>query len=116
MEKDTYRCCIERYLKSISHAFSLIFSLFSFLSGSEYPEKPTLEFFGVEGTEPVHSLDNIVLKIEEIEELCSNSASHNSSSWSSNLDKLRSQKKSLIHTLTSHEVHVCMSVCICLFV
>jgi hypothetical protein len=109
--------CIDRYLYPISQAFSLrnLHSLFSFFSGSESPEKPTLKFFGIEGTEPVHSLDTIILKIQEIEDLCSTSFGRNSSS-SNSLDSFIGHKKSLIETLTSHEVHVCLSVCICLSV
>jgi hypothetical protein len=99
---------------SAMHSVSFLFP-FSFFEDNESPEKPSLELFGVEGTQPIRSLDQIILKIEEIEELCSNSQGRNSSS-SSCLDMLKSHKKTLIQTLTSHEVHVCLSACSHMFI
>ena len=96
---------------NISVIQSNFYSLFSFFSDNESPEKPTLEWFGVEGIQPVHSLDKIVSKIEEIEGLCSNSSSRNSSS-NNNLEGLRTRKKCLMQTLTSHEVATCLPVCV----
>jgi hypothetical protein len=70
-------------------------------------EKPTLESFGVAGDRSVHSFENIISKIEEIEKRVSERWYGNSNN---ELDNFRFRKDSLIRMLTSHEVHVFMSM------
>ncbi len=72
-------------------------------------EKPTLESFGVTGDRSVHSFDDIISKIEEIEKRVSDRWYGTSNDG---LDNFRLHKDSLIRMLTSHEVHVYMSVCL----
>jgi hypothetical protein len=83
-------------LKGLSTYFSVVSASFKFFfAGYECPAKPTLEPFGVEGTEPAHSLDRIISNVEGVEELCSGAVSRNSSSRN-NLENFRTHKKYLI--------------------